>query len=480
MPALDEGNVRHLLRRTEVVDRPQRVAALLALPSLEAAVDDVMNVVADPPTATLDGPEGSEEWRRGIRLSDHWLGRMASTTRPFAERMAFFWHGHLATSIDKVGSADLMRDQIDLFRRRGLGAAGSSVTVTELVSNASLQLALLRYLDNHQNFASSPNQNFARELMELFLLGVGNYTEADVEASTAAWTGHTHVPTNRNAYFFDQSAHEPTSQVFLGRTINATRPPQQAGIETIEVILGTGPLGSGIVPMTAERNGGRETKAVAAEFLTFKLWQEFGEATTGSVPAGVGSAMTGALLGTGFEIRPWVRAMLLHDDFYSATAQTGLVRQPVEFMVALLVATGLDTRMDHIPNWLLASVGQQPLYPPNVSGWRPNGYWVNAGSMSTRHGIVEHVVQKLRDATWYRSDAHLRFGPGPGDVITRSEVEGLPAATLVDRFAALTGVRPTAATRAGILEHLGDATVDPAMRVDALSLLLSAPSMHIA
>lgn len=480
MPALDEVNVRHLLRRTEVVDRTLRVSALLALPSLEAAVDNVMAVEANPPSATLDGPEGSEEWRRGIRLSDHWLGRMARAPRPFAERMAFFWHGHLATSIGKVGSAALMQSQIDLFRRRGLGATGDPGTVTELVRETSLQLAMLRYLDNHKNFASSPNQNFARELMELFLLGVGNYTEADVEASTAAWTGHTHVPADRNTYFFDPALHEPTPQQFLGRTINATRPPEQAGIETIEVILGTGPLGSGTVPAAAERNGGRASREVAAEFLTFKLWQEFGEAATRSVPPGVGSAMTGALLDTGFQIRPWVRAMLLHDDFYAPVARSGLVRQPVEFMVALLVATGLDTRMENIPNWLLASVGQQPLYPPNVSGWRPNGYWVNASSMSTRQSLVDHAIQKLREGTWFAADGYLRFGPGPADVITRADVEGLPTGAVVDRFAALTGVRPTGATRSSILQHLDDVTVEPAMRLDALALLLSAPSMHIA
>ena len=171
MPALNEVNVRHLLRRTEIVDRPQRVAALLASSSLEAAVDDVMDVAANPPSATLDGPGGSEEWRRGIRMSDHWMGRMAWATRPFGERMAFFWHGHITTSINKIGSADLMQAQIDLFRQRGLGAEGDSGNVADLVEQASKQLALLRYLDNHKNFAASPNQNFARELMELFLLG---------------------------------------------------------------------------------------------------------------------------------------------------------------------------------------------------------------------------------------------------------------------------------------------------------------------
>ncbi|MGB3736071.1 MAG: DUF1800 family protein [Ilumatobacter sp.] len=480
MPALNEANVRHLLRRTEVVDRPRRVAELLALSSIEAAVDDVMDVEANPPSARLDGPGGNEEWRRGIRMSDHWMGRMARAARPFAERMAFFWHGHIATSINKVGSAGLMQAQIDLFRRRGLGAAGDSGNVADLVEQTSTQVAMLRYLDNQKNFAASPNQNFARELMELFLLGVGNYTEADVEAATAAWTGHTHAPSNRDIYLFDADRHEPAPQQFLGRTINASRPPEQAGIETIEVILGTGALGTGTIPPGADRNVGRASKDVAAEFLTFKLWQELGEAATGSVPGGVRSVMVAALLDNDFDIRPWVRAMLVHDDFYTPTAASGLVRQPVEFMVALLVAAGLDDTVDNIPNWLLSRVGQQLLYPPDVSGWKPNGYWVSSGSMSIRQNLVDHVLQKLREGTWSGQNGFLQLGPTGSARVTRAEVESLPAAQLVDRLAAATGLNVSASTRRTVVRFLDDGAVRPAMRLDALTLILSDPDLHIA
>ena len=225
-----------------------------------------------------------------------------------------------------------MREQIDLFRRRGLGPATNGSDVGELVKTMSVQVAMLRYLDNDQNYAASPNQNFARELMELFLLGVGNYTEADVEAATAAWTGHTRPRWDIDEYVFDPDRHENAPQQFLGRTINDTRPAIEAGNETIEVILGIGPLGSGTIPSGAEKNRGRPSAEVAAEFLTYKLWQEFGEATSGSVPAGVGSVMTTALLDNDFAIRPWVRAMLVHDDFYADATKTGLVRQPVEFV----------------------------------------------------------------------------------------------------------------------------------------------------
>ena len=110
-------------------------------------------------------------------LTHFWLDQMAhDSARPFQERMAFFWHGHFCSEFGKVGSSMLMREQIDLWRREGLG------NIRSLATTMSTQVAMIRYLDNNQNKKSSPNQNFARELMELFLLGVGNYTEADVEA----------------------------------------------------------------------------------------------------------------------------------------------------------------------------------------------------------------------------------------------------------------------------------------------------------
>ena len=485
MPTLNEANVRHLLRRTEVVDRPERVAHLLTLGTIDAAVDDVMNVAPNPSSASFVGEDRS--WKQGQRLIEHWLDQLATSTRPFGERMAFFWHGHLCSELSKVGAAAPMREQIDLYRRRGLGPASNSGNVSELVTTMSTQVAMLRYLDNVNNRAKSPNQNFARELMELFLLGVGNYTEADVEAATAAWTGHTTPRWDVDEHIFVDKDHETASQKFLGKTINAGS-GSNAGYETIQVMLGTGPLGSGTVPTGP--NADRPSSEVAAEFLSWKLWQEFGEAASGKVPKGVADAMRSALVASGFDIRAWVRAMLVHADFYSEQTKVGLVRQPVEYMVALMVATGIDaTRAGQ--TWVMERTGQQMLYPPNVSGWKPNGYWVNASAMGARQRIAQGFMWKLQETKNWEGDAgYIQFGNDSSKRLTKTEIQGLwrdgkrtdpiPTNELVDRFSAYTGLRPSPSTRTSILDHLGHPDIKSWMRLDALLLLLTAPEMHIA
>ncbi len=486
MPTLNEANVRHLLRRTEIVDRPDRVAHLLTLGTIDAAVDDVMNVPANPPSASFAGVPADSNWQQGQRLAEHWMDQMATVSRSFGERMAFFWHGHICSELGKVESASAMREQIDLFRRRGLGAATDGGDVAELMKTMAVQVAMLRYLDNDQNYATSPNQNFARELMELFLLGVGNYTEADVEAATAAWTGHTRPRWDVNEYVFQPDRHDTTPQQFLGREINAGA-PDEGGNDTIDVMLGLGTPGVGTIPQGAEKNRGRPSNEVAAEFLSRKLWQEFGEAASGTVPAGVAAAMRSALLDNDFAIRPWVRAMLVHDDFYATATKTGLVRQPVEYVVAIMIALGLDAaRAGQL--WLLDRTGQRPLYPPNVSGWKPNGYWVNASAMGARQQIVQGCVYALTRDTWDGDAGYIQFGTDPAKRLTKIEINGrwqdgtepIPDADFVDRLILYTGLRPPATTRDRILAHLAHPDIATWMRLDALLLLLSTPEMHIA
>lgn len=486
MPTFNEANVRHLLRRTEIVDRPDRVRHLLTLGSIENAVDDVMNVASDPPSASFDGVPTDSAWQQGVRLAEHWMDQMATVERSFGERMAFFWHGHICSELGKVDSGTAMREQIDLFRRRGLGPRTAGSDVGELVKTMSVQVAMLRYLDNDQNYATSPNQNFARELMELFLLGVGNYTEDDVEAATAAWTGHTRPRWDSDEYVFQADRHDPSPQQFLGRRINAGD-PTQGGNETIDVILGLGTTGVGTIPPGAEKNRGRPSNEVAAEFLGFKLWQEFGEAASHTVPPGVAGAMRSALIDNDFAIRPWVRAMLIHDDFYAPATMNGLVRQPVEFAVANMIALGL-TAERAAQLWLLAQSGQRPLYPPNVSGWKPNGYWVNASAMGARQQFVQGCVWALTRDTWGGDDGYIQFGPDPAKRLTKLEVQGrwqtstdpISDEEFVDRLIEYTGLRPPATTRDRVLAHLAHPDVAVWMRLDALFLLLTAPEMHIA
>ena len=198
--------------------------------------------------------------------------------------MAFFWHGHFCSEFGKVGSSMLMREQIDLWRSEGLG------NIRSLATTMSTQVAMIRYLDNNQNKKSSPNQNFARELMELFLLGVGNYTEADVEASTAAWTGHSDQWDDEvDPYRWRPEWHDSSPKDFLGQRINIDVDPAAwpgHGPETIAVMLGDGVVPSGAANVA---NRGRPARAVAAEFLSRKLWTSF--ATDTPPPPGVMAAI---------------------------------------------------------------------------------------------------------------------------------------------------------------------------------------------
>ena len=132
MPAKNIENIRHLLRRTEFVDRPSRVDELNALPSIEACVDNVLAVDTSPPSASFAGIDDNN-WLRGEALTYHWLDRMATAPRPFGERMAFFWHGHICSELGKVGSAELMREQIDLFRSDGVNGNVSDLAKEMLI-----------------------------------------------------------------------------------------------------------------------------------------------------------------------------------------------------------------------------------------------------------------------------------------------------------------------------------------------------------
>lgn len=454
MPTL--ADLEHLLRRTEFVARPSRIDALKDL-SRGDAVDDILDVPANPGSANLTQ---SENWRRGEQLTHHWLDRMAhDSPKPIQEKMGFFWHGHFCSELTKVGSADLMQEQIDTFRR------GALTNVRDLAIEMSTQVAMLRYLDNNQNRNTSPNQNFARELMELFLLGVGNYTEADVEAATAAWTGHTDNWQN-GEYVWRDDWHDASTKSFLGRNINQGTDATRHGRETIEVMLG-----NGTIPGAAPNNGGRPSKEVAAEFLSKKLWIEF----AGTEPPGaVLTALRDAALAHDFDIRPWLRTLLMRDEFYSTSVKQGLVRSPVEFTVALLYATGRRSA-EATPLWLMQGMGQRPLFPPNVSGWKHNSYWVNASAMAKRTETVRQIIWRSMQDYWSGGALHLRNG-----TISRADVDAWDDQPLkvIDEMLRLADL----SLSAGSYDALAEFARNSARweRSDLFHLVMLAPDLQVA
>lgn len=455
-----QAEITHLLRRTEFVARPARVAELMAAPSLDAAVNNILAVPADPGAVVFTSNQDSQ---RVVQLTDFWLNRMAhDSSRPIQEKMALFWHGHFCSSNAKVGSINLMQKQIDLFRRDGLGSFRT------LAINTSTTVAMLRYLDNNQNFWSSRNENFGRELMELFVLGVGNYTELDVQACSAAWTGHTDTynpgQPNHETYRWVPWDHDNDVKMLLGRQINAGVNTQLHGAETIEVMLSTG-----ITP------GGRPTKDVAAEFLSRKLWAFF----AGSDPSPeVLAHLRTAATNSNFNITPWLRALLTHPEFYSEPARTGLVRPPIDYVVGLLAASGLRSEVG-TPWWLMEGMGQRPLFPPDVSGWKNNANWINASAFGRRASAARHVSYFLLGSFW-GGDGLITL---PAITITFAEIQasGASAAArrdIVTRFA--TGMQITLgpASRAALDEFAGNASWIEL--TDLIILLLIIPEMNLA
>jgi uncharacterized protein (DUF1800 family) len=457
--ALSAADIEHLLRRTEFVARPSRVAELSGL-DRAAAVDNVLAVAADPGVTTLTAPSS---WQRGEEYTHFWLNRMAhDSARPIQEKISLFWHGHFCSELSKVGEARLMQEQIDLFRREGMGS------VRPLAKKMAVQVAMLRYLDNNDNRKSSPNQNFGRELMELFLLGVGNYTEADVEASTAAWTGHTDN-WETDAYVWRGDWHDNNPKQFLGRTINVGGDPQRHGDEVIDTILG-----NGIIP---KGHTGWAAKDVAAEFLSNKLWTFF----AGTTPSPqVLQHLRQVAVANDFNVLPWVRALLVHDEFFTVSTKQGLVRSPIELVVALLVATG--RRSEQVtPLWLMEGMGQQPLYPPNVSGWKHNGYFVNASAMAQRTRCAQSFFWRMMDTYWDTSGPDAGQVVLPGGTVTKAQVTGsspMPPNQLVDTLLSNMRLTPTTTSRNALYAFAQ--AVSKWSRMELLLLMLLMPELHTA
>ena len=432
---MDPVELAHLLRRTEYVARPERLTALAGATRAEA-VDDVLNVSPTPVAlpAYIDHDIDGEGYQQWVFAVQWWMDRMVDSPKPMQEKMTWFWHGHFCTSWDKVNSARLMTAQNKLFRDQ---AFGNFRTLTQAMS---IQPAMLYYLDNVDNVKRSPNQNFARELMELFTLGVGNYTEADVTAAAQAWTGYG-IDRVTDEYIFRPSQHDTTTKTFMGVARDWDGP--------------------GIVDFLLGEN--TDKKRIACQFLTRKLWSAF--AYQGPAQ-NIIDELADVLFLNDMAILPWVRAMLMRDEFYSVTAQQGLVRSPVEWVVAVMYHTGF--RGDALdPQWYVDGMGQIPFAPPNVAGWKQNGYWTNSSLFGARAEFARHVTWKLRDAG--------------ANAVSKNHTP----AEAVDTVAAMFGLQLSATSRQALLDYIAVQRANEPWigwweSTNLLTMGLMTPEMHLA
>ncbi len=336
------ADAAHLLQRSGFRVDPVEHAAIRKLASRAAAVDRVCDISRNPaavsPIPFTTPPDNYHAWKT---MTYWWLERMRTSPTPIVEKMTLFWHGHFATGLDKVLDMGVMAEQHMTLREHALGDFHA------MAQAISVDPAMLKYLDNWLNFTGKVQENFARELMELFTLGVGNYTQADVVSMARAWTGHS-VDDSYRHYQFHPDWHDGGSKVLFGKTQSWDGPAALT-----EIIKG-----SKAVP---------SSKFIAAKVFSHLAYPI---APTSSIVTSLATTFRSS----GWDILALVKAIFKSTAFWSSTARRALVRPPIEWFAGTLQATGLPA--SKIPVDTLVQAGQIPFLPPDVDGWGNNSYWL--------------------------------------------------------------------------------------------------------
>jgi len=326
-------------------------ADLLGAPKI-AAYQPVKQVKADGDAAQLRTD--------GQTLVRWWLDRMVVTSRPAVEKMALVWHGHFATAISKVRSPALMFQQNQLLRQGGLG------TFADLALAVAKDPAMMIWLDTYQDVKGKPNENFARELMELFTIGLGSFSETDVKEAARAFTGWS-LDRATGAFLLRPALHDALPKTLLGRAA-------QTGEDAMAIV-------------TSNPN--------CAKFITAKLWSELAQ------PVGVTDPVV-ADLAPGFakdgNVTALLRTIVMHPNFRTDATAAGLLKQPVAWLVGALRVLGLRTGpLADLGD--LRDLGQVPFDPPSVGGWPPNGYWVNSATALARLKLATSLAKRANLTT---------------------------------------------------------------------------------
>jgi len=427
-------DINHLLRRAGFAPTAAEIAALSG-GTIAAAVEHVLDrslvpAVVEPPELT-DPSKG--EWDRSVALYQWWIERMRTTPAPLAEKMVVFWHGHFVSGLDKCTVAQMWQ-QLELFRTQGMGSFHN------LAQAVALNPAMLTYLDNQYNVVGSPNENFARELMELFTLGIGNYAQDDVVASARAWTGYG-LTTDGTAFELHPADHDNANKTFLGTT------KDWSGPDIIDEIC----AGS--------------MKPVCARWIARKVWSFF--AHPDPEPTVLDDVTAALLASSDLDITALLRAVFNHPAFYSAECKQGLVRTPTEFMVAALRYLGITAVGDSggHPEWWADDMGQRLLYPPNVAGWGSNAYWIGFSAYQARANYARFL-------TW----------GAPSSLLGDTTAKPNPADAVAEALATFGIASPTAHTTGWMTDWLASerSAQGWAERVNLITLSLLTPDFQLA
>jgi len=438
----DERKASHLLDRTgfgatpkdirtsaqadpfQLVDELFSFQASKIPPLVPAWVNDPKNTVPirpkkDPKLQNLPPEElkkalqakRREEMIQIAQLRGWWIERMLTTPWPLQEKLTLFWHGHFATSVEKVKFPYAMYVQNQTFRRHAAG------NWEEILLAVSKDPAMLLYLDNAKSFSGAPNENYARELMELFTLGEGHYTETDIQQSARAFTGWSIDP--EEGTFLDRAfRHDRGMKTFMGETGNFD------GSDIIRIIL---------------------KQPQAARFIMKKLWTYF---AYGNPEPELMDELAQTLTKNSMDFGPTLRTVFLSKAFYSDKAIRQQIKSPVQWLVGL--SKMCDSPAPHfvIANQMLSQLGQSLFQPPNVKGWDGGLAWITEASLVDRY--------RFSDALFHGGNELKGFLGQVRKILQENQTPQSPAMTSPTMMGADMQMSPEV-----VINHLSQPTLDP-------------------
>jgi len=384
----DHIKAAHLLNRAGFGGKPEEIEKVLDL-GPEKAVDWLMDFpdagvdeqtqTDVPDLSSLEGypknfaeirqmtkgktPEERKEFQKKLMAANRdailqtvkwWMNRMTFGPTPLQEKLTLFWHGHFTSSARDEKAAILMWNQNELLRRNAAG------NFRDFVRQISRDPAMLDFLNNAQNRKEHPNENYARELMELFTLGIGNYTENDIKQAARAFTGWAH---DGDEFLFRKFEHDEGEKVFFGRRGNLN------GDDIIDIIL---------------------AHPACAKYITGKLFKYF--AYEDPEPQLV-EALGQQLHENNWNLRPIIRTILTSKAFYSKTAIGTQIKSPIQLVVGSIRLLGLEKSPDaRVLGNALNQMGQVPLAPPNVKGWPGGRLWINTSTLFVRYNTISWMA----------------------------------------------------------------------------------------
>lgn len=449
-------------------------------PVLEPPPDGFKNDIMRPPTAAeraeinrarkaqdedtlanirIDRQRREREDRDQIRsMQKWWLKRMIETPRPLEEKMTLFWHGHFATSYRTIENSWHQFIQNNLFRRHAVGS------FRDLLRAIVRDAAMLKYLDNDESRKGRPNENLAREIMELFALGVGNYTERDIKEGARALTGYSF---DFNDFVFRQGDHDAGAKTILGRQ------GVFDGDDFADIILAQPAC----------------SRFITAKFYRFLVNPMAGDAAPGTPGGGAKPAeqvvaqLASQLSSANYNLKPVLRTLLLSRHFHDPANRSAHIKSPVELVVGMVRSLRTPVRDLGVLNDALDLMGQNLFFPPNVAGWSGGRNWINTSTLFVRQNIANFLLTGKMPKGYDPLAATDRYNPTPlledlASVAPGSEKDIPAVAKYLLRFTL--GIEPTDDDLTLFTDHFNQNDgVNPASLTTALSLIATMPRYQL-